>query len=308
MKRLISLLVVVLYVTNQTNACTVCGCSASNQYLGILPQSKTSFVGIQYQFRAFNSMHIPEAGETIAKTSVENYHTVQIWGRYNISDRIQLFAFVPYISNERIEGGVKSNLNGLGDATILINYHVLGANCKGKEWRHNLLAGGGVKLPTGKYDDYSIKYNDGLPNMQPGTSSYDFIINANYTFQHNNTGVNTDLSYVVTTQNADKYKFGNRLNLGLNAFHTIKIKQYKIIPLLGARYEIAGCDYDNYSLGLKNDMSGGNQLYVSIGMQAYYSKIGIQAMLLKPVIQNYASGMVSNNYKAEAGVYFLFKY
>jgi hypothetical protein len=306
MKKLIPFLTLTVLFFSNVNACTICGCSASNQYLGILPQSKTSFVGIQYQFRAFNSTHIPEAGETIAKTSVENYHSIQLWGRYNVSERIQLFAFVPYITNERLESGGKSSVSGLGDATILINYRVLGANCTGKKWKHNLLAGGGVKLPTGKYDSYSIKYNEGLPNMQPGTSSYDFVVNTNYTLQHNNTGLNTDLSYMITTSNADKYKFGNRLNAGLNAFYTIQIKQFKLIPLLCARFEIAGCDYDNYSLGVKNDMSGGNQLYASVGIQAYYKKIGVQTMLLKPAMQHYAGGMVSNKYKAEVGIYFLF--
>jgi hypothetical protein len=260
---------------------------------------------MQYQFRAFQSTHIPEAGETITNSSVENYHTIQLWGRYNLSERVQLFAFVPYIVNQRIENGIVSNSNGFGDATFLVNYRVLGANCTSK-WKHNLLAGGGMKLPTGTYDSYSIKYNEGLPNMQPGTLSYDFILNTNYTLQHTNTGINTDVSYVITTANPDKYKFGNRLNAGLLLFHTIGIKQFKLIPQLGTRFEFAGSDYDNYNMGIMNDMSGGNQLYASVGMQAYYKKAGVQASLYKPVSQHYAGGQVSNKYKAEIGIYFLF--
>lgn len=306
MKKVITLFVIITLFTNYAKACTVCGCSASNQYLGILPQSKNSFVSLQYQFRAFTGIHHSEAGESGINRTTEDYHSLQLWGRHNLSKRVQLFAFIPYVINKHIENGIRSNINGIGDITILANYRLAGVNCTGKEWQHNLLLGGGVKLPTGKYDSYSVKYNEGLPNMQAGTSSYDFTINTNYTLQHKKTGINTDISYVVTTSNKDKYKFGNRLSAGLLAFHTITNKQIRIIPQMGLRYENAGSDYDNFSLRLKNDMSGGNQLFATVGVQVFYEKVGVNVMYHNPVVQHYASGMVNNKFKMESGFYLLF--
>lgn len=304
MKKLF-LFLAILSGTNYTNACNVCGSSAGNQYLGILPNSKSSFAGVQYQYREFQSTHetIESAGP---ETSRDYYHTAQVWGRFNLFRNLQLFAFVPYVYNERVENSIYSRNTGLGDVTLLVNYRILGANSTGKEWQHSLLAGGGVKLPTGKYDRNDIRYNEGLPNIQPGTASFDFILNTNYTLQRNNTGINADISYVITTPNKDQYKFGNRLSAGLLAFHNFAIKQLKLIPQAGSRYEINELDYSNYYYSVKNMYSGGNQLFASAGLQAFCSNIGAQAMLHIPLSQNYSDGMVKSKYKTELGIYFLF--
>lgn len=304
MKKLLLLSTLIAYMNNAA-ACGVCACSASNQYLGILPNSKSSFVGMQYQLREFKSSHDAMEGMQ-PETSRDFYHTAQLWGRYNPFGNVQLFAFVPYVYNERYEDAGYSRTTGLGDVTVLANYRILGANCTGKEWQHHLLAGGGIKLPTGKYDRQAITYNEGLPNIQPGTASYDFIVNTNYTLQHNNTGVNADVSYVITTPNRDKYKFGNRLSAGLLAFHNISARQLKLIPQAGARFEHAETDYSNYYYSIKNTYSGGNQLFASVGLQAFRNNIGAQAMFHIPLAQHYVGDMVTGKYKTELGIYFLF--
>lgn len=241
-----------------------------------------------------------------AETSTDYYHTMQLWGRYSPYRNIQLFAFVPYVYNERIENGNFSGNTGLGDVTILANYRLLGANCTGKEWQHNLLAGGGVKLPTGKYDRNDIKYNEGLPNTQPGTASFDFILNANYTLQRNSTGINADIAYVITTPNKDQYKFGNRLSAGLLAFRSFGKSQLKLIPQAGCRYERNETDYSNYYYAVKNTYSGGDIFFASAGLQAFRSNVGAQAMFHLPLSQNYSNNMVTNRYKTELGIYLLF--
>lgn len=304
MKRLFLFFILVSGI-NYANACSVCGCSASNQYLGILPNSKSSFAGVQYQYREFQSTHETIEGAS-PEISKDYYHTVQLWGRYNLFRNLQLFAFVPYVYNERVENSVYSRNAGLGDVTVLANYRILGANCTGKKWQHNLLAGGGIKLPTGKYDRNDIKHNEGLPNIQPGTASFDFILNTNYTLQRNNTGINADVSYVITTPNKDQYKFGNRLSAGLLAFHNFAAGQLKLIPQAGGRYERNELDYSNYYYSVKNTYSGGNQLFASAGLQAFRNNIGAQAMLHIPLSQNYSDGMVKSKYKTELGIYFLF--
>lgn len=303
MKKLLIFLVS-LSCIDAIQACTVCGCSASNQYLGVLPNSKNSFAGVQYQYREFYSKpHSSAEGEEI---SHDNYHTVQLWGRYNLFNKVQLFAFVPYVLNERKESGVYSNNTGFGDITLLANYRILGAKCTGKKWQHNLLAGGGVKLPTGRYNSEAVRAYIELPNTQPGTASFDFIVNTNYTLLHNNTGLNTDVSYVITNPNKDKYKFGNRFSAGLLLFHTITANKFKIIPQLGSRYEMNSMDYSNSEYSIINESSGGNQLFASVGLQAFRNNIGGQFMFHKPIAQNYADGMVNSRYKTEMGIFILF--
>ena len=76
MKYLLSFLLV--FIAIDSNACTVCGCSASNQYLGILPQFHRHFLGLQYQHREFRSEHpAHEAGHS-GTVSQENFNTLQV--------------------------------------------------------------------------------------------------------------------------------------------------------------------------------------------------------------------------------------
>ena len=287
-----------------SNACTICGCSAANQYLGILPQSNNHFIGLQYQYRAFESTHTDEPASS--QLSKEYYQTVQLWGRYSIGKRLQLFAFVPYIYNRQEEPTASNSIIGLGDISLLANVRLLGLYDDCGKWNHKLQAGGGIKLPTGSYNNTSVTTQEGLPNMQPGTRSWDFIVNANFTVSRDRIGANVDASYTLTTVNPSNYKYGNRFSAGLLCYYQYKLSSLRLIPQAGLRTDVAGSDYDNYSYRWKNDMSGGYQVYSSIGIQAYYKKIGLQAMYHLPVVQHYARGLVTAKSKTEAGIYLLF--
>jgi hypothetical protein len=249
---------------------------------------------------------VPGVAVETYSVSNEFYNTVQLWGRFYVGKHLQLFAFLPYVSNLKKEDGVATTISGLGDATILVNYRILGSKESSSQWKQNLQAGGGVKLPTGAYDVNSIQYTEGLPNMQPGTNSWDFIANANYTLRHKQTGINIDASYTMTTPNSIQYKYGNRFSAGALGFYWLQKKSWSILPQAGLRFDVAGTDYDNYSYRWENDMSGGEQLYASAGVQAYYKRVGVQLMGHLPLMQHYASGLVKAGFKTEAGVYFLF--
>lgn len=306
MKKMILTILLSTCYWGAMQACSVCGCSASNQYLGILPQSGNSFVGVQYQFRKFQSDHSANMEEMTVTNPNDYYHTVQVWGRYTLLDRFQLFAFVPYVVNERIEGDSYKQTKGLGDITLMANYRLIKTDSANKMLKHNLLVGGGVKLPTGRYNRNDIRYKDGMPNMQPGTSSFDFTINTNYTIQLKNIGLNTDFSYVITTPNKEQYKFGNRFGGALTLFHSTIIRSLLVIPQAGIKYEHISADFDNYYYSIRNNTSGGHMLFTSVGVQVFYKKVGTQVLFHMPVAQHYADGMVKNTMKAEGGIYVLF--
>lgn len=307
MKRIIGVFIFCIGSISASLACSLCGCAASNQYLGILPPSKTNFIGIQYEGRQFNSIHQDEFDETGNKIRTnEHYTTLQIWGRYNLGRKIQLFAFVPYIINSQTEGDVRTTIKGLGDITMLASMRIVGNKCQGRVLEHSLQVGGGIKIPTGKYNVASIKYGDGLPNMQPGTRSFDFIANANYTMIRKGIGLNIESSCTVTTPNPDNYKYGNRLSSGATAFCVLRQKKLNILPQVGVRYDYALKDYDNYIKKAANDMAGGYQVYATAGLQLFSDHVGFQLSGYKPVSQVYANGLVVNRFKAQVAVYFLF--
>lgn len=308
MKSIFSGLLVMLFciVAFPVAACDVCGCSGSNQYIGILPQFYKHFLGLQYQYRTFSSEHIPFRAGDDPEHSTEQYQTVQLTGRYYLSRRVQLLAFVPYHFNRKDEDGVITHSNGVGDASVLANVSILATKDSSSSFQHQLLAGGGLKLPTGHHDALASMGNDGLPNMQPGTGSWDFLANINYTVRRGGFGANADVTYTQTTANHESYKYGNRLSAGITGFYWWQRKEVRLLPQAGVRYNYAAMDWDNYRKGWINDVSGGHQLFAAIGAQAYYQSWGVQLMYYHPLEQHYAGGLVEAGTHTEATLFFLF--
>ncbi len=293
-----------LLMGSVASACDLCGCSASNQYLGILPGQQWNFIGIQYQYNAFTGL-FPSPFENKPKVhSTSEYQTMQLWGRYALGKRYQAFVFIPYQYNVYKQDSVNVARSGIGDVTLMVNRVAMDKQTGG--WQQLLYAGVGVKLPTGKHDGMSVTDKSGLPNMQPGTGSTDIMVNANYTLRHSKYGLNADGAYTFTTSNKDDYKYGNTASAGLTGFYTKAWSDITVMPQLGVRYEYALHDYDNYTRKWLNEQSGGYMCFMSAGVQVFYKQIGFKATWQLPVSQRYSAGNVTTGQKAEAGIFLLF--
>src|SRR4051812_40538791 len=88
-----------------SKACNTCGCAAGNTYMGLLPQTNGSFVGLKYLYRGYSSVHPDDGGADLPGTSYENYNTVQVWGRYALTGRLQVYGMLPYVMNYRKQDG-----------------------------------------------------------------------------------------------------------------------------------------------------------------------------------------------------------
>lgn len=305
MKRFV---IVALFIcaAQSARACDVCGCSASNQSLGILPQFYRHFIGVQYQYRSFSSAHPSIFEGRPDERSEEQYNTLQLWGRYYVGKRVQLFGFVPYNNNIRNADGARTVTSGIGDVSLLANVLLIKADSADDNWQHTLLAGGGIKLPTGAYNGITALDRQGLPNMQAGTGSFDFAVNANYTTRYKQSGFNVDASYTLTTPNKERYKYGNRLGLGTLGFYWWQLKSWSVLPQAGVRYEYTLHDYDNYDRKWLNEQTGGHMLFASIGTQVYYKRFGCQFVYHIPVSQRYSNGYVTAKQRLETGIFLLF--
>lgn len=306
MRVVFPIMLAMLAVCGSVHACDVCGCSASNQYLGLLPRADLNFVGFQYQYSSFRSDHPSLFAGKPNEHSNDRYSTYQLWGRYVVRRRLQLFAFVPYRYNVQRQDSLRLINSGIGDVSVLANAVVLRDNDGDHKWEQQLLAGGGVKAPTGTYSGITAMDKQGLPNMQPGTGSWDFIVNTNYTVRKRSFGFNFDAAYSLTTANRESYKYGNRLNAGLLIFYAVKGKKLNFLPQAGLRYEYALHDYDNYSRKWLNEQSGGYMCFATAGLQAYYKKWGVKYSLHLPVAQQYSSGYVTAQLKTDVSIFFLF--
>ena len=155
--------------------------------------------------------------------SYETFQTAELWARFYPTKKIQAFVFVPFNFNERIEGTSINTLKGLGDIVISANYNLINTYDSVDHFlKHNLLIGGGLKLPTGEFQaiENGLTVNQ---NFQLGTGSLDFLFNLIYTVRRKNIGLNTELSYSLNTTNKDEYKFGNAMRTGLTAFYVFQV-------------------------------------------------------------------------------------
>lgn len=291
----------------KARACDVCGAASGNQNMGLLPQMHQHFVGTQYQYNGFNSQLVPLSENQTVKHVEGHYHTVQVWGRYCIGNRIELFGFLPYRYNISNYNNIGTLNKGLGDASFMFQYiFINNADSTSSKWKHRLQAGMGLKIPTGGYSGVSVMDNEGIPNMQPGSGSWDIPVNINYTLTRAQTGLNTDISFVATTPNKYVYKYGNRLNVQVLGFYKLQAKKLTVLPQAGIRYEYALHDYDNYTRKWLNEQTGGNIVSVVAGIQLYRGQAGLQLQYSKPVAQHFGGGNITAVQKIDAGLILLF--
>lgn len=300
MKKSISVAILLCFFS-YAQACDVCGCAAGGNYFGILPQFRRHFFGMRYQDRDFTSLH--PGVEDLSLASKEHFRTYELWGRYVVSPRIHLFAFVPVNHFTRTEEGETVISNGLGDVSILANYILLNTGDSSRfKWKHALQIGGGIKMPTGRTNILS----EGLllnQNIQPGTGSFDFPLSLVYTLRYQHIGLNTELGYRFNTGNKAHYRFGNRFNTACKLFYWQKAGKLSLLPQAGIAFESAASDSRN---DIQQPYTGGSVLMANLGLDIYYQRFSFGAGYQHPLFQNVGSGNIQIGSNINSHLIYLF--
>lgn len=284
-----------------SQACDICGCSVGGMYVGILPQFQQHFVGLRYQFREFSTKHIVSGNPVISN---DRFHTVELWGRFYPHKRIQMMGFMPVnIFNKKESGRVMETV-GQGDFTLITNYIAVNTSDTALSWwKHNLLVGGGLKLPTGEFNHYR---NDTLlnPNLQSGTGSWDFLLNAMYTVRYKKVGINIETHGRFTMANVHGYKFGDRVNGALRFFMWTKIKKTSIVPAIGFTVEYATKDKKKNALVLE---TGGVSASLHAGLDVYIAgKCLVGGSISHAIWDNLGNGMITSGWRTQIQFSYLF--
>jgi hypothetical protein len=282
MKKIIFILSFLLVISENTRACDACGCSLGANYFGILPQFNKNFAGVRYSQSRFNA-HMHHEGSTLPdEYSTDTFIRAELWGRFYLSPKIQLFAFVPYHYNTMEGNEQNAVVSGLGDITTSAQFLLLntGEDLQSR-FRHTLRAGAGVKLPTGKFDE-----EDGgillTPNFQRGTGSVDFIVNGLYTARLNKVGMNTEVGYKINTRNKEDYRFGNQFNSAVSFFYWQNFKKAKVslLPNAGVYFEQAAKHQDGET---KKPNTGGHATFFSYGIETYIGPLALGINVKTPL-------------------------
>lgn len=295
---------ILISIASRVAACDVCGCAVSGHQFGILPQFQKHFAGLRYSYRSFKSVHPPLFSTDVEKVSREYFHTTDLWGRYILGSRIQLFGFIPYHHITKNENGTSLTQHGLGDITVLGMYALINQKKSDDgQWTNHLQIGGGIKLPTGASDYYTVE-NEWIPGIQHGTGTIDFILNTNYLMRFNNLGLSAESSWRINGRNDQQdFQYGQRFTSGIRGFYVIHIGDKSLMPSIGSSLELSARDYHE---GANVDLSGGYGLYGHVGLDIFSN--GFTAGLsLQPVIsQNVANGNLTAGSRINAQFAVLF--
>lgn len=268
-------------------ACDICGCGTGNYYIGLLPQFNQKFIGVRYQYQYYTSV-MKDMPDQFSK---DLFQTTELWGGFNIGKKWQVLAILPYhFIHQKTDDGVVDN-NGLGDAAVMVNYKLLdlaSASSGKKLITQQLWIGGGVKLPTGKFNaDVATDEVVALANSQVGTGSTDFMINLTHNLRINKIGVTTNLSYKMNSSNADDYKFGNRFSASSFVFYTVSKNKMRINPNIGLLY---ANNNQNKLQQTKLEETNGYMVAGSAGIEVGFNRVSVGANIQIPVAQNFADG------------------
>lgn len=293
-----------LFISYNTIACDACACGAGSSFLGILPNSNKNLVGIKFQNQNFN--FLPSVVNLNGQSEIlsDHYYRTDFWFRYHYNSRLQFIGNLPYQIHQREESLRTTTIKGIGDFSALALYNLYNTgdsiNYTIKQtWR----IGAGIAVPTGKYQqrDETLAM---LPILfQIGKGAYSYALQNIYTIKLNNWGINTDYKYTWNSGNEINQKLGNQFIGVQQLFYAYKTPNYSIVPAIGYLYDFREQNIDNR---IADIYTGGNTHVFLAGLDFYYSKWMLQALIYKPLQVNLAEAMPQNNLAFSINVaYFL---
>lgn len=269
--------------------CDACGCSASGGSMGFASMLNANFVGVRY----FNQRYKSTDGlYSNSSWYQENFNTVQVWARIPVLKKLQVSILLPYHFHSRETKTGNQSISGLGDMTVLAMYQLYQTHKDSTFFAHTLQIGGGLKAPTGKFNDSNS--GNVNPSFQVGTGSWDYLLATEYTLRRKKFGFNSLLNYVIKTENAKFYQFGNQFNYAGTFFYLYEKKAFSFAPQLGFAGEIYASNLQRKQI-VRN--TSGDVVFGRLGFELGKNRFSIGANLMVPIHQNLTGGNVEAQYR-----------
>jgi len=273
--------------------------AASQTFNTALPVAKGEFV-FREQFLYRKADEDPSA----ANRDLEVLGGISVLG-YGATGDLALFGAVPFLDKSldlTTSGGARVNrdTSGLGDIRLFGRYTAFRADAKGRTFRIAPFAG--VELPTGDDDDTDSLGK--LPaTLQLGSGSWDPFFGVVATWQTLDYQIDVQASYKLNTD-ANGFEFGDELRLDASL-------QYRLWPrelgrgVPGFLYGVVEGNFvhraKNRIGGADDPDSGGEQFFISPGLQYVAKRWVAEAIVQLPVAQNLNGAALEDDVIVRAG-------
>lgn len=296
--------IAVLTFSFPSKACDICGCSTGGSYLGILPQFQRNLAGLRFQYRNFMHPNTELNMNGESQVLEDRFYTTEAWMRFYPSDRIQLFIHVPYTLNQRFETMRTTTIEGIGDIRLTANYSLINTGDSIlRNWKNLLLIGGGIKLPTGKYQQRDETRLMLPASFQVGTGAYSLLFNVIHTLRYKSWGINTTLQYSMNGRNEISYDYGDQYSAAFSLFYWKGTRSGSFLPNAGISYEYSNKDYQ---YDVIKPYSGGSVTLFNAGLDIYLNRFLINTFVQVPVSHNIPSSQPAGQLRLGGGISFFF--
>ncbi|CAN5909524.1 hypothetical protein BH11BAC7_BH11BAC7_05760 [soil metagenome] len=280
------------------SGCDICGC-----FIGVLPYDNQSSIGIMHRYRIFsgypsisrgtlfpqgayrlsNPPSVLHTGHTttLAPDDFESYKVIELRGKLFIHERVELNFILPFSENRSKINGEIEKINGLGDATILAGFHLVKTGSD-KNFRHRLVLGLGIKLPTGNCSSTSADGDRNFILIQNGTGSTDGIIYSAYTGGGNNFRWGATVSGKINGTN--KYNEHLSPSSASTVFfgYLLSSGDWHFLPQISGYHEFTRGLWENNQLVAETKM---NAALAGPGLDVYYKNLRFSCGLQLPVYE-----------------------
>lgn len=299
MKRLVLVMCCCWWLSASLFACDACGSSTSNLGSGLLTDYKSNFLRLSYFNSRFNSS--PEH-EYVVRDQFEqfNFTLRYTWKKL---PRVRLMMNVPFGINSRKSSEENSTVEGIGDMLLLPSYVLLNNIAVSKNAKLYLETGAGLNMPTGQFDSHIHERN--LPeNFNIGRGSWGYLAQLNAVLSKNKNGLVFNNAYQANSNTQKGYRFGNQYVGVLTAYRELKVKNFKLIPNIGLRYEAT--TRDEYANGRQVEETGGEGMFLTSAINYKSEKWLAGFNYTTPLSQEYANGEVDAKGRLACHLAFIF--
>ncbi|MEE9439800.1 MAG: hypothetical protein V3V14_12415 [Saprospiraceae bacterium] len=166
-----------------------------------------------------------------------------------------------------------------------------------------LEGGGGLSLPTGRYDS-NIHDRDLPENFNVGKGTIGYLIEATSVISINTYGLVFSNSYILNDNTKSGYHFGNQFNSQLSVYKIIQQKEYQIIPNFGIGAEHTSTD--NYTNNRAVEGTGGNGIFASTSLNFKTNTWQIGTSFSLPLAEIFSDGEVKSKGRISGHISYIF--